>query len=462
MQRTDDISNAPGTDSPKSNALIPVNEQLAPGTDNGTRVYQLICDTAAVSTPLLQSAATYMTDTLAPVAQSAISQAASATYSMAVTAASSATTYMNTPPTAESRSALPAAMSCSQTDTKARRHCTPYTSNLTAAIALPTEPLHSLPAKHHWLWQTAKNAVSYLSPFSTASEAQRAPANTYDHIQSLHEKCTQLEKSDPTNSQLKLIDRLTLEKISLIESLIIEHAERRGDDFFYLCVALHKQNVTVVDGPTIRQHGKGSKKVGTAGCHDSLFSNPQVPVILKSFLIDTLNATMELPEEVNKFDRHLEGLYYQSSHYVKRLLNVLNDVSRGYILTSENQRLPYTPADAMTHYLIVMQDFFDTFKKTCLDTYAKRNELKLSDEIQQIHKKIESFTRIWELQRRGTFKPALPNRTSPKIDPAYVNMMLGAHTTWQATKKLFIEYALPDNYYLDKQKEILSQPALTI
>lgn len=257
-----------------------------------------------------------------------------------------------------------------------------------------------------------------------------------------------------TTSQKQELDRLTLEKIELLSNEVKEHAARRVDLFFYCCIAVYKTNATISDGQTIKQHGIGSRDHGTQACHSALFSNlqlenphaastwlwsslPSLLTLENTHLMESLNMTVELPSEVNEFDKHLEGLYQRSAH-VNHMLHILNRVSKGEI----------NPQQAMTEFLRIIDFFFEDFKTKYLYDDSNPGKPKVTKETEKVRSLLQSYRRIWELQREGSFKAAIQGVSIKEVDPGYIYCMLRVNTFRERNFRLL------DTHFLNMQREI--------
>lgn len=145
---------------------------------------------------------------------------------------------------------------------------------------------------------------------------------------------------------------------------IQEHAARRVELFFLLCVMVHNSNHVLTLADTKEQYGAGTPGHRHAACHSSLFpalsdtaaarqlrgAAPGGSLIENTHLEKTLNATVELPDEVNKFDSLCEGNNGENSQGMRRqMLPVLNKVSTGKL----------DPIEAVSVFYMTMQTFFD-------------------------------------------------------------------------------------------------------
>ena len=139
---------------------------------------------------------------------------------------------------------------------------------------------------------------------------------------------------------------------------VIEHANRRVDLFFYTLIAYYNTHVVPTLGHTTLQHGRGRniKNLAhiTEACHSSLMpalldqtiyqdtksKAKQRSLLSGTHLMDSLNATVELPPFVNDLDDVIENSCRQ------KCLEILQDVSIGRI----------NPVEGLNKFLNIMQD----------------------------------------------------------------------------------------------------------
>lgn len=170
---------------------------------------------------------------------------------------------------------------------------------------------------------------------------------------------------DYSEAQLssKLHDEAAL--LSICEKYIIEHANRRVDLFFYTLIAYYQTSILPVEGHTSLQHGRGRNikynTFGTEACHSSftpslldktILENEGRQVKYKSLLsrthlLQSLNATVELPHFVNAFDDILESICRP------KCLVILREVSLAKI----------TPIEGLVGLLCVMNTILQDFKQ---------------------------------------------------------------------------------------------------
>jgi hypothetical protein len=139
-----------------------------------------------------------------------------------------------------------------------------------------------------------------------------------------------------------------LQAIEKSRELIIEHAERRIELFFYTLVYYYgkKNPIAILDTERgSRQKVHGIKPYyNTHACHSALISNPcekplwrradgsgyiNVTIVWPedNHFINVLSTTTELPMEVNAFDSVLEGKIKTPSFWRQYALDLLNAVN---------------------------------------------------------------------------------------------------------------------------------------
>ncbi len=213
----------------------------------------------------------------------------------------------------------------------------------------------------------------------------------------------------------------------LEENRIVEHAQRRIDLFFYLLIAYYKTGLKVDIAETITQHGMGTKKDNTNGCHSALltslldaecakpshlYDTRQKPdaMICRSGLLDnthfynSLNSTVELHKAVNYFEtHHLEGKKTDNKMRKKSLI-FLNEVSQGAI----------TPITGMLKFLVSLKEHFDERESL----YLSNMELPTSP--------IASRSLILNSEKKGSFKETWHENIGyePTLNDDYVNTIL--------------------------------------
>jgi hypothetical protein len=162
-----------------------------------------------------------------------------------------------------------------------------------------------------------------------------------------------------------------LQAIEKSKDLIVEHAERRIELYFYTLVYYYGQQYRIAIQDTAR--GSRQKVHGiklfyhTEACHSAIISNPcGKPLWRRSdglgyidatiiwdednHFINVLSTTTELPTEVNDFDIILEGKIKTPSVWRKYALDLLNAVSYKQI----------HPVDALRDFFMMMTNFFNS------------------------------------------------------------------------------------------------------
>lgn len=327
------------------------------------------------------------------------------------------------------------------------RKRTKFESNKTASLALSDtieEPF--IKKKIHVVTSTQStnnNQPTFLlamllnnSFFNAQPQDDNPPPATKPPTISMRDRIHTLELQCKNETDKNKIDELNLKKVESISEIIIEHAMRRADLFFYLMIAVYKKNVRVYKDATVKQHGSGSQDLNTQGCHSSVIPNVKLEPISNSLLFqsspvpdlentqfaDSLNMTVELPLIVNVFDGILEGKR-QHSKEVKALLETLNQVSRGL-----------NPKLGMNKYYKIMDNFFN---------HVEQNQIRKN--------KIESpkaFKKVWEFEKKGTF--SMVYNGCMKEDYFYSLLRLNKYEI----EKLKKEPAIVEIYYKRIQDEI--------
>jgi ankyrin repeat protein len=198
---------------------------------------------------------------------------------------------------------------------------------------------------------------------------------------------------------------------------IIEHASRRIDFCSYTMIHFYEKRIKITIGDIVLQHGQGEGqgRVFTEGCHGALISNPigflncfnanghpitlEVKFDQSNQFFNNLNATIELPVEVNKFDAMLEGKIHEPSQWRAEFLKVLNQVSFGI----------KDPVEGLKIIFEIMQDFFDKKRQECFASETNRL--------------------IYAFQYKGTFLGW--DGTHKKVKQNYINLLLGLDNTGQ-------------------------------
>lgn len=152
----------------------------------------------------------------------------------------------------------------------------------------------------------------------------------------------------PTEKELNNPRRLA-RVVKEHEATIVEHAHRRVELFFLLCVAIYNKKKEIKLTHTGTQHGKGTEGFRHVGAHSSLFTGIKPGILKGTQLAEALNSTVEVPDCVNKFDSICEGNNSRTVGLRQKLLPTLQKVSSGII----------TPIEAMAFFFSNMQDFFN-------------------------------------------------------------------------------------------------------
>jgi hypothetical protein len=348
--------------------------------------------------------------------------------------------------------------------------------------------------------QKKTNQKKVTPQFDTEADSRRlnkALTEIKSHINSLLEQkkdIDELEKVLKTQSQaldeekeverlslLEEVDDLMVQQVKLLPENTREHSARRVDLFFLLMVAIYNRNLEMCDTreKTIKQHGKGSRKTGTAACHASLFPNPMAKsgtvtkpnstlssaarsyaysffqsnlstekavvssedyesLLTGTHLEDSFNLTDELPWIVNRFDCHLEGTWIPSNA-VQECRAILNRVSKGEI----------NPIQGLNEFGKVMHLFFNhmEYKYVMPEPYYTKSG-------QNPYPK--ALAQVWEYQREGTFrvfdKSVKNDSVQVIVDYKYVCMMLGLD--WKDYASSFLTSSWVNSRVLELQSEI--------
>lgn len=295
------------------------------------------------------------------------------------------------------------------------------------------------------------------------------------------------------------IDTIMVAKVTMIRENIREHARKRVDIFFMLCIALYKRNVTVTNIPrAIVQLGSGSEITGTAACHASLIRNisieplpaatPITDTIVEtiqsaavkartaanymhsifaqqteapppekekidapdqpqaeppfeftykdSYLEELLNITTELPTVVNDFNGLMEGKFGYESKFSLVGTEIVNQVACGKL----------HPFEAMEQYADIARKFYTSMDYTYFGT--KKNSSVL------ISKRAAELIARYETE--GTFSAFKPG--SNLLLSEYKSMMLGLNTLSAGEKvATFFSYrGYVDERLAEMQKTILT------
>jgi hypothetical protein len=189
---------------------------------------------------------------------------------------------------------------------------------------------------------------------------------------------------------------------------IKEHAARRVELFFLLCVALYKTNRDIALSPTTKQHGQATPGVKFdikyAACHSALFNSVhdtesingslnEISILQGTHFAEVLNATVELPVAVNHLDSMCEGKNGDDANGLRQqLLPTLQAVAKGQ----------QSPIDAMTYFFSAMRAFF---AGPALE-HAQRDTTQVLPEVKE---------KIRLLEEQGTFYWTETTRMRPSI-----------------------------------------------
>lgn len=350
-----------------------------------------------------------------------------------------------------------------KTKTKGRVK-TKYEDNVTAALSLSTEPksevkpcvvkkveIEEKPSSLQLLASTIYNLFSHHkdkppekkqdniidTQIDTQSKKKKKTPSVMQAMIKLVSEFKELE--DPEGKDKTEAENILLKQVDLVEQEIIEHAQRRVDLYFYLLVAVYKQNAVIEKKSTNKQHGVGTNQHGSQAAHDSLFPNVKMkypnsignlvwslfttlPSIKGTHFEDSNNMTVELPQWVNKFDTYLElrtpGRPSAPSSYVNECLTDLNLASFGKI----------TPIEGMNRFLKNIKNFFKEFNEKYLIEDEDKIVIKKTVAKNKKCKEIEIYPRlmkrIWELQYMGTLRAQAFD--SQKVDIEYLCSLLRA------------------------------------
>lgn len=199
--------------------------------------------------------------------------------------------------------------------------------------------------------------------------------------------------------------------LELSEALIVEHANRRVDLFFYTLVAYYQTNYIPILGKTVMQHGKGRSSVDkenlTNACHSSLTpslidktlvnSTHKKSLLSGTHFLDSLNSTVELPPFVNAFDDVLE------SACRPQCISILQQVAVGEL----------NPYQGLTHFLIMMNDFFKHLES--------QNSVKNYPD--SFYSKIPISPKLIDLAKKGTLMTTFSHEKN-KIKKEYIQLLL--------------------------------------
>lgn len=313
-----------------------------------------------------------------------------------------------------------------ETEQKKHRLINNFSANRTASLALGKD------AKK----KNANTAYSFASIINALTSIAFKPVATIVNHANETDVKTQMESLESQVKNVSDPDDILLQKVTLVEDNIVEHAARRVDLFFYLLIAVYGTHATVTKDETVKQHGRGAAKRGTQACHSSLF--PSLKFIYenapaaKSFslwsllttetvtpqrdlsgthLAEAMNMTVELPAIVNAFDGHLEGRS-QPTVYTQECLATLNRVAKAEI----------DPIAGMNEFFKIMNAFFSHIEYEFLKKPGKVDSPN-------------AFRKVWEYEKAGTFQAACKDTLI--MDDHYLTLMLRLSTFEIAQSKLY-------------------------
>lgn len=210
-------------------------------------------------------------------------------------------------------------------------------------------------------------------------------------------------------------------------NLIVEHAQRRIDLFFYMLIAYYNTKLSLKVDDTVVQHGKGTEVM--PACHSAILPsvsdgefasashnhltrfNPGIvknkSCILKgTHFENSLNSTILLHQSVNYFDTHMiEGKRSQDKMRNKSI-DVLNKVSAGEL----------DPISGMLQFLTHLRSTFDSIK----EKYLNKKDLKTSPK--------QTRGLIFNCEEKGSFNQtwhADKKMTHRSMNDDYVHAILG-------------------------------------
>lgn len=219
--------------------------------------------------------------------------------------------------------------------------------------------------------------------------------------------------------------------------LIIEHASRRVDLFFYTLIAYYQTKAHPKQGHTKLQHGSGrnlsNNKNITQGCHSSFLpsliedNDDKVDEGLLSgtHFMDSLNSTVELPPYVNELDNEFENTCFGR----KKSLEILGKVAQGEI----------NPVQGLTQFLIMLDKIFNE-----IEANPFRIE-KFFCKYRKLMPELIKLTKIGTLNEK--FRS---NKKTPKY--AYIELLLRLTPEEKLASKACPENR--DKIYLEKIEEI--------
>ncbi len=239
---------------------------------------------------------------------------------------------------------------------------------------------------------------------------------------------------------------------------IMEHAARRVDLFFYTLVAYYNTKAMPLENHTILQHGIGRHssveekgihstdkvKSITQACHSSFFTGlvdckmQKKDVLQKNLLdgthfLDSLNATVELPAEVNRLDDELEIKFFCRDKSLKILQNVAKGVKN--------------PIEGLSDFLSLM-DIALSEIETPESASKRRNSYLFKD---SLYCPLQFKKDLIEIMKKGTLVNKWDSDAKTVINE-YVEMLLRLKP--KEKKGCLHSWKKRDKIYFQKMKEI--------
>ena len=254
------------------------------------------------------------------------------------------------------------------------------------------------------------------------------------------------EYPKPTEAEKTEVNSLTA-RIIVRKNDIKEHARRRVELFFLLCIALYKTDRVITTAPTVDQYGESRNGYDHAACHSSLFTTiddkagkvrtktaiaSDKSILAGTHFAKELNSTIEFHKGVNSFDCLIEGKNSARDQGLRRkLLPTLNQVSSGTI----------SPLEAMTTFFNLMQAFFTSSElATKIATPSA------------VYSPPQARTKIKKYQETGTFYWANEDKTTPLAESLSCWLRISA----SKAEEILADPAEAEPHYARIQQEILT------
>ena len=244
--------------------------------------------------------------------------------------------------------------------------------------------------------------------------------------------------------------------LELSENLILEHAARRVDLFFYLLIAYYRKKIAPIAGFSRLQHGVG--RGITQAAHSSFITSPLDKTILEKkpltseiensnvkiqtsildtlHFMDSLNQTIEVPVFVNELDSQIE--FRRGAR--DKSCAIVREVEIGETID---------PIQGLFKFLNLMKEIFAKMKDSeniFESKSALTNEFKL---------------KVLALEEKGTFVNKL-SKDGLSVNDDYIFMLLRLRPEEIAlckTNKVKRQKILTDKIG-DIQTEIMAQPSV--